>query len=273
METSIAIRQTVGQMVAAYLEANEEIRQAYALLDHAQQRLDAAFGDDHRRMHVLPEKYATRHQYTPPKDLSGVLTECAITRANIKADAWANIMGRLEVRSTMSTARAKELDAQLDQPDKLPDITEESVFGLVDNMMTSLGGYMEEAVKEVFDMLRPRSGKYKTNSLFEVGERVILQAFYGSNYWGRPKIDHSLIQQFRNLDNVFHLLDAKGPVKSYSGPFVAAIESLSRYGDTGKTDYFEFKPCKNGNVHIKFLRMDLVDKLNQIAGGNMLKTA
>lgn len=273
MQTAIAMRQTVGQMVSSYLEANEEIRQAYALLDRAQQRLDSAFGDDYRRMHVLPEKYATRHQYTPPRDLSVVLTECAVIRANIKADAWSNIMSRLEVKSTMSTARAKELDTQLDNPDKLPDITEASVFGLVDNMATSLGGYMEEAVKEVFEMLRPRTGKYKTNSLYEIGERVILTAFYGSNYWGRPKVDHSLIQQFRNLDNVFHLLDGKGPVKSYSGPLVSSLEGLQKYGDTGLTDYFEFKPCKNGNVHIKFMRPDLVDKLNQIAGGNMLKTA
>jgi len=268
---SIEIRQSVGQMVAAYLEANEEIRQAYALLETAQTRLDVAFGDQYGRFQVLPHQYNRDIKFEPPKDAPEVLRTCLKVRAAIKVDAWSNIMNRLEVRAVMSTARVNELNLQLNAPDKLPDITEASVFGLVDTMVNSIGGYMSEAVKEVFEFLRPPCSKYKTNSEFEVGERVILKAFYGDRWNDRPKVEYSRNQDFHNLDNVMHLLDGKGPVKSHTGPLVDGIDKTERFGLVGSTDYFEFKPCKNGNVHIKFLRMDLVAKLNQIAGGNRLR--
>lgn len=41
---------------------------------------------------------------------------------------------------------------------------------------------------------------------------------------------------------------------------------------TGKTDYFRFRCCLNGNLHLEFLRLDLVAKLNAVAGGNRLRT-
>ena len=38
-----------------------------------------------------------------------------------------------------------------------------------------------------------------------------------------------------------------------------------------ETDYFRFKWFKNGNMHLTFKRMDLVAKMNQIAGENLIK--
>ncbi|WP_145026338.1 DUF4942 domain-containing protein, partial [Geobacter argillaceus] len=35
---------------------------------------------------------------------------------------------------------------------------------------------------------------------------------------------------------------------------------------TGKTDYFKFRCCLNGNLHLVFLKPGLVAKLNAIAG-------
>jgi hypothetical protein len=49
----------------------------------------------------------------------------------------------------------------------------------------------------------------------------------------------------------------------------AAIEA-SRTG-SGETEYFRFKCCRNHNLHLEFKRLDLVEKLNAIAGGMRLR--
>ena len=271
MTTDLEIRQSVGQMVSAYLEANEEIRKAYALLEQADERLKVAFGDQYGHFHVLPNSYNRNDRVTPPRDLHQIQAEAWSVRAHIKMDAWSNIAERLEMRSLMSTARAKELDAQLKDPDKLPDLTPQAINGMIEGLHGNLDTYLTEAVKEVFEFLRPRMSELKTNSEFEVGEKVILTYSYNA-YYSTPRIDYGHYrQEYHNLDNVFHLLDGKGPVKSHRGPLIDAVEALPAFGETATTAYFIAKPYKNGRLHIKFTRPDLVAKLNQIAGGNRLR--
>jgi len=40
--------------------------------------------------------------------------------------------------------------------------------------LANTGTFIEEAVQEVFEYLRPRNSKYETNTEFEIGKRVIL---------------------------------------------------------------------------------------------------
>jgi hypothetical protein len=274
MTASIEIRQSVGQMVAAYIEANEEIRQAYKLLETAQARLDSAFGDKYSRFQVLPQQYGRGDvKYDPPRDAKPMESTALTVRARIKTDAWRHIAERLEMRSLMSTERTKELDEQLSEPAKLPDLTPEAITAMIDGLHSNLDTYMTEAVKEVFEFLRPRMSELKTNSEFEVGEKVILRYSYNA-YYSTPRIEYGThMQDYHNLDNIFHLLDGKGPVKSHRGPLIDAVEHLPAFGETATTAYFSAKPYKNGRLHIRFLRPDLLAKLNQIAGGNRLKPA
>jgi len=44
------------------------------------------------------------------------------------------------------------------------------------------------------------------------------------------------------------------------------VDAINTSNGTGETEYFKFKACKNGNLHLEFKRMDLVSKLNQLAG-------
>jgi hypothetical protein len=261
-------------MVSAYIEANEEIRQAYTLLETAQARLDSAFGDVYSRFKVLPSQYGRGEiKFDPPRDASDILRNALTVRAHIKTDAWRHIAERLEMRSLMSTERAKELDAQLSEPDKLPDLTPEAITAMIDGLHSNLDQYMTEAVKEVFEFLRPCRSELKTNSEFEVGRKVILRYSYNA-FYSTPKIEYGThMQDYHNLDNIFHLLDGKGPVKSHRGPLIDAVEHLPAFGETATTAYFSAKPYKNGRLHITFLRPDLVAKLNRIAGGNRLRPA
>ena len=81
---------------------------------------------------------------------------------------------------------------------------------------------------------------------------------------------HHREQNIRGIDNVFHALDGNGTVHTHRGPLVDAINQCGREGK-GETQYFKFKCFTNRNLHLEFKRLDLVAKLNQVAGGRRLK--
>ena len=71
------------------------------------------------------------------------------------------------------------------------------------------------------------------------------------------------------MDNAFHLIDGAG-ISKYPENAITAIENAAKNQDFAETEYFRFQWYKNGNLHIKFKRMDLVNKINQIAGDRLL---
>ncbi len=125
----------------------------------------------------------------------------------------------------------------------------------------------EEAIKEVFDFLRP--GKWcshKTNNRFEVGKKVIIDWGIDTSY-GMLRPVYQKEQSYRALDNIFHLLDGKG-VSKYPGDFVTALSAACRKKEWEcETEYFKCKWYKRGTLHIEFKRLDLLKELNRRAGG------
>ena len=64
------------------------------------------------------------------------------------------------------------------------------------------------------------------------------------------------------LDRAFHILDGAGIPGGYQSPLVDAINTSGNKG-VGETAYFSFRCYENGNLHLKFLRLDLVKELNR----------
>jgi len=257
--TDIAKRETLAAMIGTYQQATLKIEEAYSLLEEAQNSLRAAFLDAPGYRFGANERNNT--------DVGEIASKAIIAR--IKKDAWAVIVERMELRRLLSIQRRNELDAQIEKGE-LPELTNESVIALFETSAANVNTYMEEAVKEVFEFLRPRQSKYKTNTEFELGKRVILtwQVEKGWNQ-GTFRVNYHRDKYLSALDNVFSMVDGKGPIKSYHGLLYDAITSSP--DGTGKTDYFKFRCCANGNLHLEFLRPDLVTRLNAIAGGNRLR--
>ena len=170
-------------------------------------------------------------------------------------------METLEVQKIASISRYEEIQEQIKE-DKLPDVTLESIFELLDAFLQNASEIQDELLEEIFKMLTPRRSDYKTNSFFSVGKRVILTGkiheyrggYEAGNYMGEE-------QQLVALDRAFHLLDGKGIPGGYKSPLVDAINTSGKNG-TGSTDYFFFRCYQNNNLHITFLRADLVKILN-----------
>ena len=258
--TDIAKRETLAAMIGTYQQATKSIEEAYAMLETAEKSLRAVFLD------APGYRFSTngRNCTEVGKKASDEIN------AKLKKDAWAVIVERMELRRLLSIRRRTELDSQIEKGE-LPELTDENVMALLETSAANVNTYMEEAVKEVFDYLRPPQSRFKTNTEFELGKRVIL-TWQVEKGWSRGKfrVNYHRDKHLTALDNVFHMIDGKGPIKSYHGPLYDAITDSP--DGTGKTDYFKFRCCINGNLHLEFLKPDLVARLNAVAGGNRLRT-
>ncbi len=262
-------RTTLTELVNVYKQAEEDIKKAYELLDGAEKSLNTAMMTEGPTVDLSSpyssQGFRSGPDYQKPEDTVGMVSR----------QMWKVLIERMELRSLMSIKKASELDKQLQTGEGLPAITEQNILAMMEGTLGQVQGFMKEAINEVFEFLRPHRSawnNYKTNSDFEIGPKVILSycvtGGYGNNV-GKFQVNYNYEKNLTALDNVFSLLDGKGAVKTYYGPLTDAIKASP--DGRGETAYFEFKCFQNGNLHLKFRRLDLVAKLNVEAGGNRLK--
>lgn len=258
--TDVAKRETLTAMIGAYQQATQKVEEAYVILESAQNSLRAVFLDGPGYRFSVNDRNSTEVGKKASDEIN----------AKIKKDAWSVIVNRMELRRLLSIRRRSELDAQIDKGE-LPELTDENVLALFETSAANVNVYLEEAVHEVFDYLRPPQSRFKTNTEFELGKRVIL-TWQVEKGWNRGKfrVNYHREKYLTALDNVFHMIDGKGPIKSYHGPLYDAITDSP--DGTGQTDYFKFRCCINGNLHLEFVKPELVARLNAIAGGNRLRS-
>jgi hypothetical protein len=186
----------------------------------------------------------------------------------LKTAAWRYLVDRIELKKMASVKRAREIDRQINEGTDLPEITMDNLFGWLQSLDGQAKTFLEEAIVEVFEFLRPSSLRLKTNSGFKVGKRVILcnrveKAWTGAKF----RVSYHYENELRALDNVFHMLDGK-PLSAYrNGDLINAICESGR--GTGETEYFRFKSYLNSNLHLEFRRMDLVQRLNEVGGNGL----
>jgi hypothetical protein len=265
--TTLATRQTIAELVDVIDKARADITRAFGLLDDAERTLNLALGNDEewRQLRLKNDVHHSRgFDWSRPDT----------TLTMLERDLWTKIVERLEVRSILSVERAQQLDKQLDEGD-MPELTLENVVGLAAGFRSQMGDMLEEAVKEVFEWLRPRgwADRYKTNSQFEVPKKVILPCIveHGINGLHVRYASHSydVPARLTALENVFSSLDGK---RAATGTYRSELQNLIDTGNfEGSTAYFGFRVFGNGNMHLTFHRSDLLAKLNQKAGGKALR--
>lgn len=267
MSADLARRATVTELVAAFQRAEAQVRLSFAALTQAQHDVNLAFGfGDYRKITISASDHWGSRFDDP---------DAAVGR--MARDAWEAIVDRLELRRAMSIERWGKLERQIRDGIDLPSITEQSVTAFVAKWAADLPTMFEEAVREVHDWLRPRSDRYKTNSQYEIPRRVVLTGIVDpvDKRWapGQFRVHYYTAQKLIALENVFYGLDGKGQIaKDHYSALQRAIEACPREVGRGKTDLFEFRVFGNGNAHLAFRRLDLLARLNQVAGGKRLRS-
>lgn len=250
---------TCAHMAREFQAATAEIRRLAACLRDQSARLLAAFSSEMEGRAFSPFDVTLYHE-------GRRYSRCEVDDIldHMKREAWRMLFDRLGVKKLMSVAKREEFEKRLKEGE-LPDITEESLAGVILGMVDQAKGFAEEAAREVFEWLRPWRRDYKTNSAFRVGRRVILSGCVGAGYGSKFRVQYARQPKVIALDGVFHLMAGKGVMSDRLGPLVAAIEATK--DGTGETEFFKFKCFKNGNLHVEFKRLDLVKQLNYLGAG------
>lgn len=265
-KNEIATRLLPAELVAVYQQAERDIRQGFALVSGAMERLNAAFTlGKHSGVSIHGHRNREVNFETPDENLK-----------EIRRSLWHTMVERLEIRRMMSVKAWEELQKEIDKGD-VPDLTEESIAAMVKQFSDRAPAMLEQAVAEVFDFLRPPGSKYKRNSEFEVPRRValwwVIDTWYTKAFASeglRPR--HQVEQQLTALENVFSALDGRGSVSKGNVSNLSEAIRKTKRGELGRTEYFEFRGFNNGALHLTFVREDLLRKLNAIAGGMRLRT-
>lgn len=272
-ESDLIKRGSIAEKVKAYNSAMSKIESAYSILREAEDQLKAAFN--------VSEKHDTDFGTLPGRhhdSTDNVGDSAKGVRQVIKRKAWRTLYQALEIDRIASIKRRDEIHKQLEEG-TLPEITVENIFQVFEALNQNINEFARESVLEVYRWLRPNLDSYemehyktnKKNATFEIGKKVIKAGMVQISY--QSYRTNSYNEKFLiALDKVFHMLDGKNMLEnSYRSPLVDAINSSADRGSSVRTDYFFCRMYQNGNLHIEFLRPDLVKQFNAIAGGANLK--
>jgi hypothetical protein len=271
--TALAERHTIHEMTVVFREAKDKVIAAHKQLQEAQSQLCSVFGGSCYSFDVNPDNMRLR---TEDQKID-------VIERGLKRSAWKIIAERLQIRNYMATEAVKKLDDQLEKVDQMPEIETESIMAFLAGTVGRIGEFQTEAVRECFEMIRPRRIMHKTNernAKYEVGKKIILSGWVRANWGGGYAPSYYREQDFRILQNAFSLMDGKGAIKSHYGELADDIvkttrpdkdDALTPQKLTGETEYFRWKVYRNGNLHLEFRRMDLVQRLNEIGGAGTLR--
>jgi hypothetical protein len=258
LDKDVIKRETFPAMVDAYDTACNEIDKAFELLDTAKIRLQSAFGQGHT-FNVIDElRY---HSNTP----EGI-------KKNIKKHAWQAFLDRLEVKKFMSIKDLDKLEKSFEDVNNIPEITIDNLIEIQTGLMNTAPDYARTMAIEAYDILLPGASNhdhFKTNEKHargKLGEKIILSWYLDHGYGNNYHVSYYNEKKLMCIDKVFHALDGQGIPKGYNTPLINAINGTPHNLGHGETDYFKFKCYQNNNLHLQFKRMDLVKRLNQIAG-------
>jgi len=187
--------------------------------------------------------------------------------AKMELAAWKAIVEKINIKRLMSSSAVDKMNRVLNGEVKseFPPITPENIERVVAGFAMSANEFLEESIEEEYRWWRPSKhhADYKRNSDWKLNRKIIRPWMIESCYRGGFRVNYSNQQHATALDNIFHLLDGQGPVKDYKGALVSSIEASGEA--SGKTNYFAWKCYRNGNLHLEFLRTDLLDLFNTIA--------
>lgn len=269
MTTDLIPRQTITTVCENVTQAKEDIVRAFTLLQSAKERLTAALGTQ------LP--YGG-YAHLWERDISDydLLKEQECSVQYVARNAWRYVIDLCGLRSYMTEVRQKELQEQLANG-QFPTLTPKNVLSTLQGFASRVDTLLTESAKEVFDWLRPhnpssRAAQLKTNRRWQLGYKAIAVSGVETNFMQGYRLNYYREANFRALGNTLALLDGQGAQKSPHDLCTQLRTGLNNVcaGAIITTPYLTFKPYRNGNAHLVFLRHDLIDKLNAMCGDGTL---
>lgn len=169
-------------------------------------------------------------------------------KRSFDAEAWKYLMDASGIGSAMSASARREWELQI-KTRSTPPLTKENILSTFKNLFASKEEMFEDGVIEAF---RSCSWDHKSNLPVKFGKKVIFAHVYGDGH-------HHNVDDLRR---VLHFFDGKPQPDHRTG--VRATLYRRDSDGTFEDEYVSVVEFKNGNVHCKFKKPELTEKLNGI---------
>lgn len=176
---------------------------------------------------------------------------------------WRTLMSESGLWSFMDAKAREDWNKRLEKFEA-PEFTADNINATFSMLYASRGEIFERGVINVFQQL---SWHYRTNLPHKFGKRLILSALLyerlgkGVGY-GSPH--HRTTDKLDDLLRVLYVLDRKPEPDHRNGSYVMVADGIHEGKAGTENDYIRLKWFKNGNGHLEFRRLDLVEKMNAI---------
>ena len=191
--------------------------------------------------------------------------------ADIDRRFWSALVEKSGVRSFMDAEAREKFEKDLHS--QAPELTAENIRATFAALNDRRGELFERGVCNVF---RKRSWNHKTNSPVAFGERLIIANGVERAWGGRWRLNFmSAVPDL--LDDLLRVMAVLSghPEPDHRQATRAQTEAqpwgpeqptaiVGILGCTPALPLLEIKGYKNGNIHVRFCRPDLVEQLNKI---------
>lgn len=229
------------------------------LTDLLQARNDALrlLGDARRITEMAKELLAKHGPYLMPHSAQPRESE---DRARIELDTsmWRRAFDLTGFKQLMDAEAVAKFEKSMSPAP--PAFTEANIRSNLIDMRMNADEMFRRGVVNVF---RHLSDDYKTNASepFKMGRKVVMGWMVGPSFhkglcvrYGQPS------DKLNDIDRVFKTLDQQiFQPRTMQSALDAALQKYEVFED----DYYRAKGFKNGNLHLEFKRLDLLDKLNE----------
>jgi hypothetical protein len=185
-------------------------------------------------------------------------------RREIDADVWRHLRDATGLRSLMDTKAVEEFDRRLEKDP--PEVSVDNVIATFEDLAGNADAIFRRGLVETFRSLDRR---YRSNDAFKIDDKIVLKG--ALNEWGNWTGYGRIDDRISDLDRIMHVLDGKavpdrrGNATAQIGDAVRARrENMVMLGGTCETEYLHVKWFKNGNVHLRMKRADLVERCNKL---------
>lgn len=190
-----------------------------------------------------------------------------IVRLGVDAAAWQYLMHESGLRSLMDAKARADWDKSISEGN-IPELTDANIRSTFKMLHDARGDIFERGVVACFKSL---AWDYKTNLPHKFGKRIVITYLRNSvsgGKWGSGgslgHVNHGRCDVLDDLSRVFSVLDGK-PEPDHRQGWYSRLNRCDKIGDPDAADeYMSVRCYRNGNGHVTFNRLELVDQLNLI---------
>lgn len=212
------------------------------------------------------------------KTLGDYLYPCEYEIRNWKEDfikkldenLWRYAFRKTGLERYMDAKARQDFEQSLGQ--KVPEFTVDNIRSIVLSAAQNADIMFARGIVNTFHRLSD-DHKTNTNEPFAVNTKAIIKHVFSPSFCGGLSVSRYSVDMLSDIDRVVKVLDGQ---KFEAHDLECKINAV--YKQTKNTvyedNYYRIKGHKNGNAHIEFKRLDILDKINLIIakyyGDNLL---